>query len=232
MEDYQVLKKIIETRHSVRAYLDKPVEQSLIEDMLKTASRAPSGTNIQPWQVYVVKGDKLKQIVAKVCEAHDALREGKKNLEEFAEVYDYYPPKWFEPYLGRRRENGFSLYGLLGIERGEKDKMHQQQQENFKFFDAPVGIFFTLHKDLGEGAKMDLAMFMQNFMLAANANGLATCAQAAWNMFHSLVLPILGAGEDEQLTAALALGYKDEKHIINTFKTPRLEVAEFTKFLK
>lgn len=232
MENYKVLKKVIKTRHSVRAYLDKPVEQSLIEDMLKTASRAPSGTNIQPWQVYVVKGDKLKQIVSKVCTAHDALRDGKKNLEEFPEVYDYYPPKWFEPYLGRRRENGFSLYGLLGIERGEKDKMHQQQQENFKFFGAPVGIFFTLHKDLGEGAKMDLAMFMQNFMLAANANGLATCAQAAWNMFHSLVLPILGAGEDEHLTAALALGYEDEEHIINTFKTPRLEVAEFTKFLK
>lgn len=231
MQDYQVLKNIIEHRHSVRAYSDKAVDQSLIEELLRVSSRAPSGTNIQPWQAYVVTGEKLQQIITKVCTIHDQLRDGTKSPTEFPEVFDYYPPKWFEPYLGRRRENGFSLYGLLQIAKGDKEAMHKQQQENFKFFGAPVGIFFTLHKDLGEGAKMDLSMFMQNFMLAADANGLGTCAQAAWNMFHSEILPILGAGEDEQLTAALALGYPDENHIINTFKTPRLEVSEFTKFL-
>lgn len=231
MQDYQVLKNIMEHRHSVRAYSKKAVDKSLIEELLRVSSRAPSGTNIQPWKVFVATGEKLQEIITKVCKIHDQLRDGEKQPEEFAEVFDYYPPKWFEPYLGRRRENGFGLYALLDIKKGDKAAMHKQQQENFKFFGAPVGIFFTLHKDLGEGAKMDLAMFMQNMMLAADANGLGTCAQAAWNMFHNQVLPILGASEDDQLTAAMALGYPDESHIINTFKTPRLDVAEFTKFL-
>ncbi len=231
MQNYEAVKSVMEHRHSVRAYTNQTVEKSVIEELLHLASRAPSGTNIQPWQAYVVTGEKLNTIVNKVCSVHDAMRDDPTLANQYTKTFDYYPPEWFEPYLGRRRENGFSLYGLLDIKKGEKDKMHAQHQQNYKFFGAPVGIFFTLHKDLGEGAKMDLAMFMQNLMLAADAKGLGTCAQAAWNEFHSIVLPELGAGEEEQLTAAMSLGYPDETAIINTFATPRLDVSEFTKFL-
>lgn len=220
----------ITSRHSVRAFLDTPVSTDMLKDILTVASRAPSGTNIQPWKVYVLTGKKRDELVQRVCQAQMELYQNPA-LAEYKETFAYYPEQWFSPYIDRRRENGWGLYGLLNIQKGEKEKMARQNLRNFELFDAPVGLFFTLHKDLGVGSKMDISMMIQNVMLAAKARGLDTCPQAAWNHFHSIVLDVLGAGEDEELVCGMSLGYADPDHIVNTFITPRVPVEEFAVFV-
>lgn len=154
-----------------------------------------------------------------------------KLAEQYKETFSYYPEQWLSPFIDRRRENGWGLYGLLNIQKGEKEKMARQQLRNFQLFDAPVGLFFTVQKSLGIGSKMDISMMIQNVMLAAKARGLDTCPQAAWNHFHSIVLDVVGAPEDEELVCGMALGYADPEDIVNTFITPRVLVEDFAVFL-
>ena len=222
----------IEGRLSVRAFLPKPVPRETMEHLLRVASRAPSGTNTQPWKVYVLQGASRDVLVQKVCAAHDAIRANPALAEQYQEAYDYYPRQWVSPYIDRRRENGWGLYGLLGITKGDKDKMHAQHQRNFKFFDAPVGLMFTVDKIMGGGALVDTGMFMQNLMVAARAHGLDTCPQAAWNNFASIILPHVGAGDNEMLVCGMALGYADPSDKVNTFVTPREPVQDFTTWLE
>jgi len=121
---------------------------------------------------------------------------------------------------------------LLGIAKGEKDRMHAQHQRNFRFFDAPVGLFFTVNTVMGQGALLDCGAFMQNIMVAARARGLDTCPQAAWNSFASIILPHIGAGEDEMLVCGMALGWADPNALVNTFRTPRVPPEDFTVWLE
>ena len=221
----------IESRFSARAFLPRAVAREQIADILRVASRAPSGTNTQPWKVYVLQGDSRDGLVRKVCEAHDAIYADPALAAQYREEYDYYPEKWVSPYIDRRRENGWSLYGLLGITKGDKDKMHAQHQRNFKLFDAPVGLMFTLDRVMGRGSLVDYGMFLQSIMVAARARGLHTCPQAAWNGFAKIILPHVGAGPDEMLVCGMALGYADESDKVNTFHTPREPVEQFTRWL-
>jgi nitroreductase len=221
----------IESRFSTRAFLPRPVERETIEDILRVASRAPSGTNSQPWKVYVLQGASRDSLVQKVCAAHDALYADPSLAAQYREEYDYYPEKWVSPYIERRRENGWGLYGLLGITKGDKDKMHAQHHRNFCFFDAPVGFMFTLDRVMGRGSMVDYGAFMQNMMVAARARGLHTCPQAAWNGFASIILPHIGAGAGEMLVCGMSLGYADETAKVNSFHTPRVPVEGFTRWL-
>lgn len=221
----------INSRMSIRAFTPQAVARELISEVLQLASRAPSGTNTQPWKVYVLQGQSRDTLVGKVCVAHDALRANPALAGEYREEYDYYPEQWVSPYIDRRRENGWGLYGLLGIGKGDKDKMHAQHQRNYKFFDAPVGLMFTIDRVMGRGSLVDYGMFLENLMLAARACGLHTCPQAAWNGFAKIILPHIGAGPDEMLVCGMALGYADDTDIVNTFHTPRVPVAEFTHWL-
>ncbi|MEN9780071.1 MAG: hypothetical protein RL014_1219 [Pseudomonadota bacterium] len=221
----------IESRFSARAFLSKPVPRELLQDILRVASRAPSGTNTQPWKVYVLTGASRDALVAKVCAAHDALAADPSLAGQYREEYDYYPSKWVSPYIDRRRENGWSLYGLLGIGKGDKEKMHAQHQRNFRFFDAPVGLMFTIDRVMGRGSLMDYGMFLQNIMLSARARGLHTCPQAAWNGFAKIILPHIGAGPDEMMVCGMSLGYADESDKVNTFHTPRVATEDFTHWL-
>ncbi len=221
----------IESRFSARAFLPKSVPREAIADILRLASRAPSGTNTQPWRAYVLQGASRDNLVDKVCTAHDAVRANPDLAGQYKEAYDYYPEKWVSPYIDRRRENGWSLYGLLGIGKADKDKMHAQHQRNYRFFDAPVGLMFTLDRVMGRGSLVDFGMFLQNTMVAARAHGLHTCPQAAWNGFASIILPHLGAGPEEMMVCGMALGYADEAEPVNGFQTPRVPVEEFTRWL-
>ena len=221
----------ITSRMSVRAFTPQPVPREVIAELLQTASRAPSGTNTQPWKVYVLQGASQAALVDEVCAAHDAIRAQPELAADYREAYDYYPEQWVSPYIDRRRENGWGLYGLLGIGKGDKDKMHAQQQRNFRFFDAPVGLMFTVDTVMGRGSLVDYGMFMQNLMVAARGRGLHTCPQAAWNGFAKIILPHIGAGADEMLVCGMALGYADESELVNTFHTPRVPVDEFTHWL-
>jgi nitroreductase len=222
----------ITSRMSARAFLPTPVPRATIEHLLHLASRAPSGTNTQPWKVYVLQGASRDGLVNKVCAAHDALRADASLASEYREAYDYYPEQWVSPYIDRRRENGWSLYGLLGITKGDKDKMHAQHQRNFRFFDAPVGLMFTLDKVMGRGSLVDYGMFLENLMVAARGHGLHTCPQAAWNGFAKIILPHIGAGDSEMLVCGMALGYANPDEPVNGFHTPRESVQSFTTWLE
>ena len=221
----------IASRLSVRAFLPDAVERDTLMHLLDVASRAPSGVNTQPWKVYVLQGASRDTLIGKVCAAHDAIRAKPELAAEYKEAYDYYPEKWISPFIDRRRENGWGLYGLLGIGKGDKDKMHAQHQRNFRFFDAPVGLMFTMDNSLGRGSLLDYGMILQSIMVAARGHGLHTCPQAAWNGFAKIILPHIGAGDNEMMVCGMALGYADPSALVNTFHTPRLSAAEFTTFL-
>lgn len=230
-DQVQLVDQAMTSRHSVRAFLSKPVEPQMIRDILSVASRAPSGTNTQPWKVYVVTGNTRNEMISRVCQAQIEVTQDPSKAEQYQETFAYYPEKWISPFIERRRENGWGLYGLLNIQKGEKEKMAEQQLRNYQLFDAPVGLYFTVNKIMGIGAKMDISMMIQNVMIAAKVRGLDTCPQAAWNHFHSIVLDVLGASDHEELVCAIALGYADPDHIVNTFITPREPVESFTQFL-
>ena len=222
----------ISSRMSARAFTSQPVDRTVIEHLLQVASRAPSGTNCQPWRVYILQGASQAQLVEQVCTAHDAIRANPALAAEYVEEYDYYPQKWISPYIDRRRENGWGLYGLLGIGKADKDKMHAQHQRNFRFFDAPVGLMFTVDRAMGRGSLVDYGAFLQSIMVAARGHGLHTCPQAAWNGFAKIILPHIGAGPDEMLVCGMALGYADDAAVVNTFQTPRVPVKDFTTWLE
>ena len=228
----EIADHLITSRHSVRAFLNTPIPIQTIKDILAVASRAPSGTNSQPWKVFVVTGPKRDELVQRVCQAQNDIFLHPEKASDYTETFPYYPEKWLSPFIERRRENGWGLYGLLNIQKGDKEKMARQQLRNFELFNAPVGLFFTVHKSLGIGSKMDISMMIQNVMLAAKARGLDTCPQAAWNQFHSIVLDLIGANPNEELVCGMALGYADPEHIVNTFITPRVTVDEFAVFVE
>lgn len=220
------------SRFSARAYLQKPVDRSVLQEVLEIAARAPSGTNTQPWKVYVLQGEKRDELVAKTCAAHDAMTANPALAAEYAESYDYYPEKWVSPFIDRRRECGFGLYGVLQIGKGDRARMHEQHQKNFRFFGAPVGLIFTIDKVMGRGSLLDYGMFLQSIMVAARSRGLHTCPQAAWNSFSKIILPHVGAGENEMVVCGMALGYADESDVVNTFKTTRVQSADFTHWVE
>ena len=221
----------ITSRMAARAFTQQAVPRELLEQILEVSSRAPSGTNTQPWKVYALQGASRDSLVQKTCAAHDAIRANPALAADYQESYDYYPEKWVSPFIDRRRENGWSLYGLLDIGKADKDKMHAQHQRNFKFFDAPVGLMFTINRVMGRGSLVDAGMLLQNIMVSARGHGLHTCPQAAWNGFANIVIPHIGAAGDELLVCGMALGYADEADKVNTFHTPRVPVAEFTTWL-
>ena len=219
----------IESRFSCRAFSpDKPVARQQVDEILRIASYAASSTNTQPWKVYVLQGDRRDALVAKVCAAHDATRADPSLAAEYGEVDGYYPAQWVSPYIDRRRHNGWTLYGLLGIGKGEKHKMHAQSLRNYRFFDAPVGLMFTIDRVMGYGSWIDYGMFLQTLMLAARAHGLHTCPQAAWNNYAKIVMPFIGAGTNEKLVCGMSLGYADDAALVNTYSTPRETVESFT----
>ena len=218
----------ITSRRSIRCFLPDPVGRETVEHLLAVASRAPSGTNIQPWKVYVVAGEAKAALSATILEAYDSVRDGD---EKFEREYNYYPLEFTEIHLARRRKIGWDLYGLLGIAKGEKDKMHTQHRRNFMFFDAPVGLVFTIDRALQIGSWLDYGMFLQNIMVAARGLGLHTCPQVAFANYHVLIREQLGIPEDEVVICGMSLGTADAEAIENTLVTEREPVEGFATFI-
>ena len=221
----------ITTRMSVRAFTAQPVPLDTLQTILKMSAQLGCEEDVQPWQVHVLQAESRDALCEKVCVAHDARRTDPTLSAHFREEYDYYPRKWFSPYIERRRENGWGLYGLLGIGKDDKDKMHAQHQRNYLFFDAPVGLIFTMHRSQGHHSLAHCGAFLQNIMIAARLHGLHTCPQAAWNDYAKIILPHVGAGVDDILVCGMALGYADENATVNSFYTPRGPAAEFTRWM-
>jgi len=224
---HEVVDHAITTRQSIRAFLPTPVARATIEEILAVAARAPSGTNTQPWKVTVLTGAALKRLSAAILAAYDETDWSFKHKEEYA----YYPTKWIEPYLARRRKIGWDLYGLLGIGKTDKERMHAQHGRNYAFFDAPVGMIFTIDRILEQGSWLDYGMFMQSIMVAARARGLDTCPQAAFAQFPRLISEQLQIPASDMVVCGMSLGYADTKAIENSLATEREPVAGFARFL-
>ena len=214
----------ITSRRSIRAFLPKPVAQADVEHLLDIAARAPSGSNIQPWKVHALAGTALKRL----CDA--LMAEHASGITPESE-YQYYPRKFFEPSHSRRRKGGWDLYGLLGIGKGEHERMRAQHGRNLIFFDAPVGLIFTIHRDLEQGSWLDYGMFLQNVMVAARGMGLDTCPQAAFMPYHRTIQTKLEIPPEEMLVCGMALGYADPAAVENGLMTERAPAREFGRFV-
>jgi nitroreductase len=215
----------IRTRRSVRAFLPTPVPRDAVEEILALAARAPSGTNIQPWRVRVVAGEARLRLSRAIQSAID--RDG---MEKHAREWNYYPQAWREPFLGRRRKIGWDLYGLLGIRKGDFEKTERQHRRNYDFFDAPVGLIFTLDEDLEIGSWLDLGIFLGAVMIAARGRGLDTCPQAALANAHTVIRAELGIPEKEVIICGMALGHADPDAAENRLLTERATPDEFSTF--
>jgi nitroreductase len=222
------VEEAITSRHSIRAFLPKPVPRELLERVLAVAARAPSGTNTQPWKVYVLTGAAKEALSQRVRDIYDDPEERELHTEEYA----YYPIEWKSPFIDRRRKVGWDLYGLLGIAKTDKTRMHLQHSRNYDFFGAPVGLMFTIDRIMRQGSWLDFGMFLQSLMVAARGLGLDTCPQAAWTPFHRIIMPAIGAAANEQLVCGMSLGYRDPDAIENTLVTEREPVANFVKFIE
>jgi len=216
----------IASRRSIRAFLPTPVLRQEIEAILGVARYCASGMNAQPWQVHVVTGAAKEELSRVILEAYDDPR----LLAELDEPYDYYPRQWTSPYIERRRKVGWDLYGLLGIPKGDKARMHEQHARNYRFFDAPVGLLFTVESVMEEGSYIDLGMFLQSIMVAARARGLDTCPQAAFTTFHRIIARELRIPDGHRFVCGMSLGYADPSRIENALVTDREPVSNFTRF--
>jgi len=226
-EEQRIVDAAIATRRSVRAFLPTPVAREDIEAILDVAARAPSGTNTQPWKAYVLTG----QSKAKLSQAILDVYADPAKLNQHSEEYNYYPRQWVSPYIDRRRKVGWDLYALLGLTRENKPGMHAQHARNYTFFDAPVGLIFTMDRIMEQGAWLDYGMFLQNVMVAARGRGLDTCPQAAFTQFHKVIGEVLGIPTDERLVCGMSLGFADTNKVENTLTTEREPVSGFAKFL-
>lgn len=223
MSDPDVVRAAFVSRRSVRSFLPDPVPREIIEDLLATASRAPSGTNTQPWRVWVVSGAARDGLVSRVTDLFDeGVTEG---------MGEYYPSEFVEPFLSRRRKMGWDMYGLQGIEKGDWEKTRAAHRRNFEFFGAPVGLLFGIHHTMRLGGWLDIGLFMQGIMTMARAHGLDTCPQAAWREYTTVVEEYVGMPPDHSLVVGMALGYEDKTAPINQLVTERAPVAEFATFL-
>jgi len=213
----------MKARHSTRAFLDREVESETLHTILDAARWAPSGVNMQPWHVAVVRGETRQRL-------SDALIAAREAGEKESPDYDYYPAEWFEPYKGRRKATGLALYNALKIARDDTQARIDAWYNNYRFFGAPAGLLVFLDKRLGQGSWIDIGMFLQNIMLAAENEGLATCPQASLAEFPKIVRSILGIEEHLMLVCGLSLGYPDPAAAVNGYRTPREPVEAFTRW--
>ena len=221
------VEQVIETRYSCRAFTTSPVSRDTLEDLLRLAARAPSGTNTQPWKTWVVTGDSKVRLSERLLAAFDDPEEAATH----SDPYPYYPRQWVSPYLERRRQVGFELYALLGIQKGDAKRMHEQHARNYRFFDAPVALLFTLDTLMEQGSWLVYGMFLQTLMLAARARGLDTCPQVSVIHFHRIIREHLGIPETEMLICGMALGYADPDAPENRLRTPRAPLDEWVRFV-
>ena len=220
-QNCQLVLNIIGQRQSIRAYLDNPIRDEQIHQILGAARWAPSGVNTQPWQVAVVRGRTKQTITERLTAARQAERPPEPD-------YAYYPDEWDEPYANRRVECGRALYTALNIERRDKQAKMQAWYNNYHFFGAPVGMLFFVDKRMNQGSWLDMGMFLQNIMIAAQACGLATCPQASLAEYPAIVREILGMEDCHAMICGMSLGYADPNHPINQYRLERAPIEQFT----
>ena len=225
-QQQQCVDEAITSRRSMRAFLPDPVARDDIDAILDVAARAPSGTNTQPWKVTVLTGQAKAALSDAILAAHADPAAAAGHTEEYA----YYPRDWVSPYIDRRRKVGWDLYALLGLTREDKAGMAAQHGRNYRFFDAPVGLIFTIDRLMEQGSWLDYGMFLQNIMIAARGRGLHTCPQAAFTQYHKIIAEQLALPPGEMVVCGMALGYADPSKIENSLITAREPVSGFAQY--
>jgi nitroreductase len=214
------------TRRSIRAYKPDAVPREVLREIVELGRHAPSGSNIQPWRVHVLTGSALARLGGAMQRAFLDDEPGHHR------DYEYYTDPIVEPYLARRRQCGWGLYGTLGIGRGDHEKSRAYRATNYNFFGAPAGLVFTIDRKLEKGSWLDYGMFLQTLMLAARARGLHTCPEASIASYPDIVRRELGLSADWVVICGMAMGYADPHAVVNTFQPPRIAVDEYAVFLE
>jgi nitroreductase len=214
----------LNTRLTVRAFLDRPVEARVIREILETAKRAPSGGNLQPWHVWVVAGDELVRFKALIREKMSANPRGEGT------EYHIYPPDLKEPYKSRRFKVGEDMYATIGVARDDKMGRLMQFARNFEFFGAPCALFFAIDRQMQQGQWADLGMFMQSIMLLAREHGLHTAPQEAWAIWYKTVGEFLSIPPELMLFCGMGIGYGDPQAPINSLRSERAPLDAFVTF--
>jgi nitroreductase len=217
--------RAIRARRAVRAFRPDPVEPALLRHLIDLAAQTPSGTNMQPWKLRVIGPRSRARLEAALLAALAA------GEHPGAEEYRYYPEHFREPYLSRRRKVGWDLYGLLGVAKGDIEGMKRQTAANLRFFDAPAALMLTMDRDLEIGSWLDLGMFVQTLLIAAQAHGLASCPQAIFARFHAIVRRELAIPADEIVVCGIALGKADPDAPVNRLVPEREPIESFTTWL-
>jgi nitroreductase len=214
----------VRRRSSVRAFRPDPVPLEVVRALVADAAQAPSGGNLQPWRVHALGGERLAAFKALI---QDKLKDSPRGEPP---EYAVYPEGLVEPYRTRRFQVGEDLYGALGVERENKLGRLMQFARNFDFFGAPVGLFVTVHRQMGPPQWSDLGMYLQTLMLLAVERGYDTCAQEAWSVWPKTVGAFLGLDDDHMLFCGVALGKRDPEHPINGWRARRDPVEAFARF--
>jgi nitroreductase len=214
------------SRRSVRAFLDKPVPLPLIEEILTKASRAASGGNVQPWQLYVLTGDALLRFKARMVERLAETAEGDLPLE-----YHVYPQPLKAPYRDYRFKNGEDYYGLAGIPREDKAARARFFSNNYSFFGAPLALFCYVDRQMGPPQWSDLGMYLATVMLLLREAGLDSCAQECWSRYHRTVRDFLNPPDEWMLFSGMAIGHQDPDAMVNRMVADRAPLHEFCRFL-
>ncbi len=221
----KTLADIVRERRSTRAFLDKAVEKPVLVSLLEAAGRSPSGSNLQPWHVHALTGEELEKFLGEVKRSLAVNPRGEGS------EYQLYPDDMGQTYKSRRFKCGEDMYATIGVERENKMGRMMQFAQNFEFFGAPVGLFFSIDRSFNQPQWAHLGMFMQTFMLLAQDQGLATCAQEAWSVMHKTTASFLKMPDEHMLYCGMALGYPDPDAPINTLVTDREPAESFATLL-
>jgi nitroreductase len=213
----------LHTRRSIRAFTDRPLERALITEILDAARHAPSGANMQPWEVGVVTGATKARLDA-------ALEAAFRSGAPLEPAFDYYPKTWIEPFSGRRKACGLQMYQALSIRKGDREGQADQWAANFRAFDAPAVLYLWIDATLSPGSLIDCGIFLQSVMLAATERGVSTCPQVAPAEYGSVVQSVLGLPESKRVIVAVAMGYEARDAAVNGYRTDRECVEAFTRF--
>ncbi|PBC39433.1 nitroreductase family protein [Rhodococcus sp. ACS1] len=214
----------VRSRRSVRDFTDQPVDRAVLERVLESAARTPSGGNIQPWHTYIVTGGSRAAIVEKMSARLTA-----GDLGDTPQ-YPIYPADLKSPYRERRVSAGQQLYSALGIPREDKNARRAWFARNWQFFGAPVGLFSYVDRHMGSAQWSDVGMYLQTIMLLLQEEGLASCPQEAWSVYHTTVDEIVQPPADLMLFCGMAIGYEDTAVSGGTL-IDRAPISETVQFL-
>ncbi|MCU1386644.1 MAG: dehydrogenase [Acidobacteria bacterium] len=215
----------VASRFSCRAFLQTPVAEITVRDIIESASRAPSAGNMQPWRVYAIAGSRIEELKNLLTpRMATELPKG-----EGAE-YTIYPEPLTEPYLGRRFQVGELLYRAIDIARQDKAGRYKQYAKNYEFFGAPVALFFARERDHGPAQWADIGGYLQTVALLARGHGLHTCPQQAWVSYHKTVRSFLKLPSNQMIYSGMAMGYEDSAAPINSWRSPREPLEAFATF--